>query len=309
MWECQFDQLLKQWQNIETPLIPNILKNNQTEQDILNGIRSGKLFGYIVADVNTPEDIAKKLQNFPPIIKRAKITDQHLSEYMRSRIKLEKPNLKKFKRETIIQCFNATDHLMMTPLAKYYLEKGLKISNIKKFIQYIPSECLAPFVSLVTKMRIDAEKNKMPTKGNTAKIYGNSGYGKLCERVSNYTKTVLVSNAKSLSRKMANPLYKSDAFLQTEGDTDGIHEVIMDDKKIIDDKPVHVGIAILQYSKILMLEFVDFLREFLVPGSYVFVYTGNFFQNRIYKIISNEKTMIKFNLRYRFVNNCHHQNR
>ena len=28
-------------------------------------------------------------------------------------------------------------------------------------------------------MPIDAEKNKMPTKGNTAKIYGNSGYGKV----------------------------------------------------------------------------------------------------------------------------------
>ena len=274
MWECQFDKMLTKIQNTETPLIPDILKSNQTERELLNGIREGRLFEYIVADVHTPEHIADKLNNFPPIIKRATITAEHLSEYMKSRIKLEKPNLKKFERETLVQCFNAENHLLMTPLVNFYLNKGLKISNIKKFIQYIPSNCLSPFVKLVTEMRIDAEKINSPTKGNTAKIYGNSGYGKLCERVSNYTKTVLVSNAKFLSQKLVSPLFKSDNILQTEGEQ-GIHEVVMDDRKLIDDKPVHAGIAILQYSKIMMLEFVDFLREFLIPGSYVFVYTGN----------------------------------
>lgn len=286
MWECQFDELILEIRDIETPLIPDILKNGQNERDILNGIIDGRLFGYIIADVTTPEHVADTLRNFPPIIKRATITDENLSEYMRRRIKFEKPNLKKFERETLIQCFNATDHLLLTPLARYYMKKGIIISNITKFVQYIPSKCLAPFVSLVTEMRIDAEKNNMPTKGNTAKIYGNSGYGKLCERVSSYTKTVLVSNAKSLSRRMANPLFKSESALTTECD-DGIHEVIMDERKISDDKPVHVGIAILQYSKIMMLQFVDFIREFLTPGSYIFVYTGEFFSEFLNNNISN----------------------
>ena len=125
MWECQFDELILEIRDIETPLIPDILKNGQNERDILNGIIDGRLFGYIIADVTTPEHVADTLRNFPPIIKRATITDENLSEYMRRRIKFEKPNLKKFERETLIQCFNATDHLLLTPLARYYMKKGI----------------------------------------------------------------------------------------------------------------------------------------------------------------------------------------
>jgi hypothetical protein len=273
IWECEFDNLLNSMQNVETPLIPEILKKNQTEIDILNGINSGHLFGYIICDVNTPDHIAEKLTDFPPIIKRAVLNEKHLSEYMKSRVKLEKPDLVNFERETLIQCFNATNHLLFTPLAKYYMKKGLIISNVKKFIQYIPVKCLTPFVNLVTEMRIDAENNNLPTKGNTAKIFGNSGYGKLCERVSDYSQTILVTNKKSLYNKIESPLFKHEVFLESE-DLTGVHEIVMDQRRVIDNKPIHAGIAILQHSKILMLQFVDFLREFLVPGSYSLVYTG-----------------------------------
>jgi hypothetical protein len=277
IWECQFGNLLESIQDIETPLIPDILKTNQTELDIITGIKAGRLYGYIICDVHTPDHIAETLVDFPPIIKRAVITEKHLSEYMRLRVKLEKPNLKieDFKRETLVQCFNATNHLLLTPLANYYMKKGIIISNIQTFIQYIPVECLTPFVDLVTQMRIDAENNNLPTKGNTAKIFGNSGYGKLCERVSDYSETVLVADKKTLCKKMASPLFKHEVFLESEDQT-GLYEVVMDQRIVTDNKPVHAGIAILQHSKILMLQFVDFLREFLIPGSFSLVYTGNF---------------------------------
>jgi hypothetical protein len=73
---------------------------------------------------------------------------------------------------------------------------------------------------------------------------------------------------------MATPLYKRHHFLESE-DGSGIHEVICKQRTVSDDKPVHVGISILQHSKLLMLKFVDFLRDFLIPGSYCLVYTGN----------------------------------
>ena len=49
----------------------------------------------------------------------------------------------------------------------------------------------------------------------------------------------------------------------------------MDQKKVNDDKLVHVGVAILQESKLMFLKFVQFLREFLKPGSYQPIYAGN----------------------------------
>ena len=179
MWECQWNILVRDLSRDETPLIPDILKTGQNEQDILCGIRSGRLFGFIVADIDSPPHVKALMSNFPPIITRKKIGEENLTSFMAAQVKLEYPDLKKFERETLVQCFSAKNHLIMTPLAKYYLEQGLIINNITKFVQYIPNACISPFVEHVTSMRIDAEKNNLPTKGNTAKNYGNCGYGKV----------------------------------------------------------------------------------------------------------------------------------
>ena len=180
MWECQFNKILPKIQHVETPEIGYILKLRPSENEIIAGIMEEKLFGFIVCTVKSPPSVVEKMKEFPPIIKRLKVTDTHLTTFMKEQVKMEKPNLKKFERETLVQCFNATDHLLLTSLAKFYMENGIKISKITQFIQYIPSKCLLPFVNHVTKMRVEAETppNIQPMKGNTAKIYGNSGYGK-----------------------------------------------------------------------------------------------------------------------------------
>ena len=180
MWECQFLKLLPKIQHVQTPELGYILKISPTESDIISGILSDKLFGFIVCTVKSPPEVVERMKDFPPIIKRLTITEKYLTPFMKDQVKLEKPNTKKFERETLVQCFNATDHLLLTSLAKFYLKNGIEISKISKFIQYIPAKSLLPFVTHVTKMRIEAETppNIQPMKGNTAKIYGNSGYGK-----------------------------------------------------------------------------------------------------------------------------------
>ena len=179
IWECEWKRLARELDRTETSLIPDILKVNQTEADILNGIRTGRLYGFIIADIQSPPDVIEEMYDFPPIITRRVLGEEHLTPFMAAQVKREHPDLKKFKRETLIQCFSAENHLMMTPLAQYYIEQGLVIKNITKFVQYIPNDCIAPFVQHVTAMRIDAELNNLPTKGNTSKIFGNCGYGKV----------------------------------------------------------------------------------------------------------------------------------
>lgn len=177
--ECQFDKLVPKIRHIKTPLIPQILNKYQSETELLDGIKSGSLFGFIECDVFSPPDVVEKLKAYPPVIRRETITDRDLSDYMRKRVKLEKPDENNFQRTTLIQCFNAKNHLLITPLVQYYLTKGMKITNVSRFIQFIPRKSLLPFVEKVTNMRIDAEKNNLPMKGNTAKQFGNNGYGRV----------------------------------------------------------------------------------------------------------------------------------
>ena len=81
-------------------------------------------------------------------------------------------------KSTIVQVYNAEQIMLITPLAKLYLNRGLKISKITKFIQYIPAKCFEPFTKKVTKLRIEADREGDTTKATTAKLFGNSAYGK-----------------------------------------------------------------------------------------------------------------------------------
>ena len=73
---------------------------------------------------------------------------------------------------------------------------------------------------------------------------------------------------------MASPFYKHHSVLVTEDEEDGVHEFVMDKRRVVDDKAVHVAVAILQQSKLMFLEFVQFLRMYLEPGSYQTLYCG-----------------------------------
>ena len=98
----------------------------------------------------------------------------------------------------------------------------------------------------------------------------------MAERVQKYTKTEIFSGAltKTLQSRVRSPFYKHHSELPTEDCKFGLIEVVMDQKKVTDDKLVHVGVGILQESKLLFLRFVQFLRKFLIPDSYQPIYAG-----------------------------------
>ena len=144
-------------------------------KSILNGIENGELFGFIIGDVTTPQHLIDEIEyiNFPPVIQRMDITINHLSEYMSERVQ---ENATALPRTTVVQTYHAKQLLMFTPLVKFYIDLGLKISNITTFVQYLPMKCLKPFMEKVTNMRIAAAYDGEETKGNSAKLIGNSGY-------------------------------------------------------------------------------------------------------------------------------------
>ena len=75
---------------------------------------------------------------------------------------------------------------------------------------------------------------------------------------------------------MESPLHKQNSFLENEAGSNGIYEVVMHQRNVSDNKPVHAGVCILQHSKLMLLRFVNFLRKFLVKGSFALVYGGDY---------------------------------
>ena len=98
----------------------------------------------------------------------------------------------------------------------------------------------------------------------------------MVEKVSSYTETSLLKpgNIKTLKQCIRSPFYLRHNPLPTQTGDAGFIELTMEKSTVNDEKLVHVGVCILQQSKLLFLRFVQFLRDFLKPGSFQTIYCG-----------------------------------
>ena len=156
----------------------------------------------------------------------------------------------------------------MTPLVKMYLDRGIKVHNITKFVQYIAGRGLRPFVKKVVQMRTEAKIAGDEAKSLTAKLFGNSSYGKCGESVQKYRDTIITDDDSKCSKKVKCPLFKSSVEIFDEEENVVSNEISSLPGKATDNKPVHVSVAILQHAKILFLKFMWFLFDHLEHGSF-----------------------------------------
>jgi hypothetical protein len=245
-----------------------IFRWKQSEQEIINGIRKERLYGFIVADVECPKKVYDEIAylNFPPVIQKMVLTEDHLSPYMKDRY--EKCGRSVYNGQSVVQTFNGSGLLLLTPLAKFYMDLGMKIKNVQEFIQYRGELCLTDYVETITKGRVNAIKNKNSALALAFKTIGNcGGFGKTIEQVDRPVTKYL--DDKQLERATRKPTFKTaDPLSQTNGDYE-LSEVTMEKMKIADNKPTVLGVAILQHSKLHFLKFVYlFLHKYLKPGSY-----------------------------------------
>lgn len=232
----------------ETPFLPQIMQHFGSTTDLLKGIQDGQLFGFIVCDVRTPNEIIEKIKwiNFPPVIRRESIDETLLTPYMLSRVK-EKGY--KLPQVSPIQAFHGSQLLLYAPLAKFYLDLGIKLENITSFIQYKEACVLKKFVEKITEGRIGAKRKRNDELELAYKIIGNSGYGKLGESVKKYTRTKLVDDQR-LKTDQKSAFFKDSHPLVTEDGEHEICEVDMQPRIVTDDKPLPMAVAILQQSKL-----------------------------------------------------------
>ena len=172
MRECVWVEKLKVGLNCSTPYLPGVLKKWSNEKELLKGITAGEIFGFAVCDVVCPQEVFDEIKsiNFPPVIQRGLIDEELLSPYMAERCK---DRGYKLPQKTLIQTYNGTQLLLYTPVIQFYLELGLRIKNITKFIQYKPTRPLEPFVKKIVEGRIQAAENNNAPLELAYKIIGN----------------------------------------------------------------------------------------------------------------------------------------
>ena len=130
---------------------------------------------------------------------------------------------------------------------KQYLKLGLKLTHIHRGIKFKESPWLEKYISLNTKLRTEA-KNEF--EKDFFKLMNNAVFGKTMENIRNRVDVKLVNNKKQAEKLSAKPNFKHCNIFSE--DLVAIH---MKKTKLDFDKPVYLGMCILDLSKTLMYDF------------------------------------------------------
>ena len=130
---------------------------------------------------------------------------------------------------------------------KQYLRLGLKLTHIHRGIKFKESPWLKKYITLNTKLRTQA-KNEF--EKDFFKLMNNSLFGKTMEDIRNRVNIKLVNNEKQAEKLSAKPNFKHCNIFSE--DLVAIH---MKEIKLFFNKPVYLGMCILDLSKTLMYDF------------------------------------------------------
>ena len=127
------------------------------------------------------------------------------------------------------------------------LRLGMKLKKIHRGIKFIESAFLKSYIDKNTSLRAQAKNN---FEKDFFKLMNNSVFGKTMENIRNRVNVKLVNMGEQFKKLTAKPNYESRKIFN-----ENLVSVHMKKTSLIMNKPVYLGMCILDLSKIIMFDF------------------------------------------------------
>ena len=127
------------------------------------------------------------------------------------------------------------------------LRLGMKLKKIHRGIKFIESDFLKPYIDKNTNLRTQAKNN---FEKDFFKLMNNSVFGKTMENIRNRVNVKLVNTGEQFKKLTAKPNYESRKIFN-----ENLVSVHMKKTSLTMNKPVYLGMSILDLSKIVMFDF------------------------------------------------------
>ena len=127
------------------------------------------------------------------------------------------------------------------------LKAGMKLKKIHRGIKFIESEWMKPYIEKNTNLRTQAKNN---FEKDFFKLMNNSVFGKTMENIRNRVDVKLVNTEEKLKKLVAKPNFRSRKIF-----SENLISVHMKKTSLTMNKPVYLGMCILDLSKTIMYDF------------------------------------------------------
>ena len=151
-------------------------------------------------------------------------------------------------RKMLISSFTLQNGTLITPLLLFYLQLGLVVTKIHRFVEYTPKKCFNSFVQSAVNARRKGDENpNSSVVAETMKLLANSSYSYQIMDRSRHTVT------KYLADEKTHAAINSKLFKKLDLVNNSLYEVELAKAQIDHKELIIVGFFILQYEKLRML--------------------------------------------------------
>ena len=172
-----------------------------------NDVLKGKVFGFAQVDIEVPDKFYDKFSEMAPLFVVQEIPDRDIPEEMK--IYKEKTGRKTVKgTKKLLGVMKAKKILLYTPLIKWYLQHGLRLTAVHQLVEYEPGKPFSWFPEEVANARHEADKDPLKKQlGDVAKLKGNSFYGNMLEDLDRHKSTKFTRKEMVVGKVLRSPFF------------------------------------------------------------------------------------------------------
>ena len=156
-------------------------------------------------------------------------------------------------KKLVCNLYNKKKNVVHINSLKQALNHGLELKKIHRIIEFNQEAWLKPYINMNTELRKLARND---FEKDLFKLMNNSVFGKTMEKIRKHRDIKLVTTDKKRSKLVSQPNYHTINLISED-----LSIIEMKKTKVKMNKPIYLGLSILEISKILMYEFsYDYMK-------------------------------------------------
>ena len=209
------------------------IENNEINEDFIKNYNENNNKGYILeVDIKYPPKLHDLHSDLPFLPKRMKIDTC---------------------KKLVCNLRNKKRYIVYIKSLKQALNHGLKLKKICRIIEFNQKAWLKPYIDMNTELRKVAKDD---FEEDLFKLMNNSVFGKTMENIRKHRDIKLVATDKKRNKLVSEPNYHAINYISED-----LSIMEMNKMRVKMNKPIYLGLSILEISKILIYEFwYDYMK-------------------------------------------------
>ncbi len=214
--------------------------------DIMNWHDFGE-FGYLLeVDLHIPPHLHSFFRDYPLAPENQPVLAADISPFManmRARCNIKHDDTKKL----LCTLKDKTKYIVHYRNLKLYIELGYQLKKIHRILKFKQAKWISSYIEYNTAKRAVA---KTKIEKDIPKLKNNSVFGKMLQNDRKHRKAEICVNESKLRKELSNPFFDDRRIVNSDTTI-----TYSRPRKLVLNKPIIVGVCILELSKLLMYQF------------------------------------------------------